>query len=138
MKYIVCLLYLIFFSKSGITNFNGYWGCERCRTKGESVKNQTQAKKSRQLANKVGFGVVASGVDEGGHDNGGNGEAASVGGEEASAGGGEASAAGGGNGKGVVKFPQLDAPLRKDDDWHLYRDKEPGEPHTKASIAVLK
>lgn len=198
----------VLFSTSGITNFNGYWGCERCRTRGISVQNQSDAQKSRQIANRTGYasyngddedgdgdddindgeeapsagGLAASagggpaaaggrgaassakpnkrknrrrkkkainivgnrtganGDDEAGDSDDANddGVTPSAGGLAAPAGGGRASAGGQGaaQGRGAVKFPQLDAPLRKDVDWHLYKYREPTEPNNKVSDTI--
>lgn len=97
-------IYAVFYA--GIIGFSGYWGCERCRTRGIIVKKPTQAEQSKRLTTGSGYGGTGGNDDE------------------------VAAVASGGS---TVKFPQLDAPLRKDTSWWKYKDKEPSEP----SVSII-
>lgn len=109
---------------AGITNFNGYWGCERCRTRGENVETKSDAKTAKDLSKKHGsYPHQRQGNDDDDEDAGQeeNGVVAAAGKKPPKA---AAKAAGP---RGVVKFPELTAKARKDTDWKEYRKREKEE-----------
>lgn len=96
-------VYAVIFA--GIIGFSGYWGCERCRTRGEYVQKPTTAEHNKIMTSGTGYGGGALLTDSAD-------QAAAV----ASSGG------------STVKFPQLYAKRRKDSAWSKYKDKERTEP----------
>lgn len=121
------MLYLF----AGITNFSGYWGCERCRTRGTAIESKSDATRDRDLSKKHGsYPHQQPQVDQDSDDDDDDGGARQQENVIAAAGKKAPKKKGG----KTVKFPQLDAPRRKDKDWDLYRLLEKGE--TQVSIFI--
>lgn len=113
---------------AGITSFNGYWGCERCRTSGTPVESKSTAVKAQDLSRKHGsYPHQEPEVDQ---DNDDDGAAQQENGVVAA---GKRPPK---KGRGTsVKFPDLNAALRKDRNWHHYRKREREE--KKVSIFII-